>query len=486
MKLKSPSKMAPFWMRLDASWLPFADAATPELPMRSLLRLSLFQVTVGLALALMIGTLNRVMIVELRVSAALVSLMIAVPLLLAPARAIIGFRSDHHRSAFGWRRVPFIWFGTMGQFGGFAIMPFALIVLSGHVRTHIGPAIGDIGAALAFLMVGLGMHTVQTAGLALATDLAPEAARPRVVAMLSSGLLVGMIGGALIYGALLTPFSLVRLIQVLQGTAAITMILNGVAMWKQEPRRSDSQVAALTTTAGERTLRHAWTLFRTQPRAIRRLVTIGLGTLAFSMQDILLEPYGGQILHLAVGQTTALTAMLAVGAGIAFVFGGKRLARGADPYRLAALGAIIGLVAFCAVIFSSPLNLPPLFAAGVFLVGLGGGLFLLGTLSDAMGRVVGGMSGLALGAWGAVQALAVGCAIATAGLLRHLVGALAQSGALGPAINGQASGYLAVYEVELLLLFITLIAIGPLVRRDEPGQIIAKTSRPARSLSAQL
>ncbi|OZB40644.1 MAG: MFS transporter [Acidiphilium sp. 34-60-192] len=449
--------MAPFWMRLDASWLPFADAATPELPMRRLLRLSLFQVTVGLALALMIGTLNRVMIVELRVSAALVSLMIAVPLLLAPARAIIGFRSDHHRSAFGWRRVPFIWFGTMGQFGGFAIMPFALIVLSGHVRTHIGPAIGDIGAALAFLMVGLGMHTVQTAGLALATDLAPEAARPKVVAMLSSGLLVGMIGGALIYGALLTPFSLVRLIQVLQGTAAITMILNGVAMWKQEPRRSDAQVAVLTATAGERTLRHAWTLFRTQPRA-----------------------------HLAVGQTTALTAMLAVGAGIAFVFGGKRLARGADPYRLAALGAIIGLFAFCAVIFSSPLNLPPLFAAGVFLVGLGGGLFLLSTLSDAMGRVVGGMSGLALGAWGAVQALAAGCAIATAGLLRHLVGALAQSGALGPAINGQASGYLAVYEVELLLLFITLIAIGPLVRRDEPGQIIAKTSRPARSLSAQL
>ena len=473
-------------MRLDASWLPFADAATPELPMPRLLRLSLFQVTVGLALALMIGTLNRVMIVELRVSAALVSFMIAVPLLLAPARAIIGFRSDHHRSAFGWRRVPYIWFGTMGQFGGFAIMPFALIVLSGHVRTHIGPAIGDIGAALAFLMVGLGMHTVQTAGLALATDLAPEAARPKVVAMLSSGLLIGMITGALVYGVLLSPFSLVRLIQVLQGTAAITMILNGVAMWKQEPRRSDAEVTALTASAGERSLRHAWSLFRGQPRAIRRLVTIGLGTLAFSMQDILLEPYGGQILHLAVGQTTALTAMLATGAGLAFVFGGKRLARGGDPYRLAAAGALIGLFAFCAVIFSSPLDLPPLFAAGVFLVGLGGGLFLLGTLSDAMGRVVGGMSGLALGAWGAVQALAAGCAIALAGIVRHVIGTLATAGAFGPAINSPAAGYLAVYEIELLLLFITLIAIGPLVRRREANPTSLPPSHSARSLTAQL
>ncbi|MDX5932135.1 hypothetical protein [Acidiphilium acidophilum] len=55
-------KMTPFWMKLDTSWLPFADAATPELPMRRLLRLSLFQLTVGMSAALMIGTLNRVMI----------------------------------------------------------------------------------------------------------------------------------------------------------------------------------------------------------------------------------------------------------------------------------------------------------------------------------------------------------------------------------------------------------------------------------------
>ncbi|MDE2328038.1 MAG: PucC family protein, partial [Rhodospirillales bacterium] len=81
-------------MRLDASWLPFANAATPELPLPRLLRLSLFQLTVGLAAALLIGTLNRVMIVELHVAAALVSSMIALPLLLAPARALIGFRSD--------------------------------------------------------------------------------------------------------------------------------------------------------------------------------------------------------------------------------------------------------------------------------------------------------------------------------------------------------------------------------------------------------
>ena len=164
------------WGRLGPRFLPFADAATPELPLGRLLRLSLFQVSVGMALALLNGTLNRVMIVELSVPTWLVSLMVALPLVFAPFRALIGFKSDTHRSVLGWRRVPYIWMGTLMQFGGFAIMPFALLVLTGEGN---GPAIyGDIGAALAFLLVGAGLHTTQTAGLALATDLAPEESRP--------------------------------------------------------------------------------------------------------------------------------------------------------------------------------------------------------------------------------------------------------------------------------------------------------------------
>ncbi len=110
------------WLRLGSRYLPFADAATPDLPLSRLLRLSLFQVSVGMTLVLLVGTLNRVMIVELEVPATLVATMIAVPLLFAPFRALIGFRSDTHRSALGWRRVPFIYRGTMLQFGAQSII----------------------------------------------------------------------------------------------------------------------------------------------------------------------------------------------------------------------------------------------------------------------------------------------------------------------------------------------------------------------------
>ncbi len=208
--------MSPFravLQKLGPRFLPFADAATPQLPLGRLLRLSLFQVTVGMALVLLNGTLNRVMIVELSVPAWLVALMIAMPLVFAPFRALLGFKSDTHRSLLGWKRVPYIWFGTLLQFGGLAIMPFALILLSGD--TQGPPILGKLAVALAFLLVGAGLHTTQTAGLALATDLAPEDKRPRVVAFLYVMLLLGMTVSAVLLGRLLEHFSQVRLIEVI-------------------------------------------------------------------------------------------------------------------------------------------------------------------------------------------------------------------------------------------------------------------------------
>jgi len=227
------------WIGLGTRFLPFADAATPDLPLPRLLRLSLFQVSVGMSLVLLVGTLNRVMIVELGVPASLVAVMLALPLLFAPFRALIGFRSDTHRSALGWRRVPFVYKGTMVQFAGLALMPFALLVLSGQGNAGQAPAwVGQLAAGVAFLLVGAGIHITQTAGLALATDLAPVESQPRVVGLMYVMLLLGSIVSALIFGWLLTDFTAGRLIQVIQGSALATIILNGVAVWKQEPHSS--------------------------------------------------------------------------------------------------------------------------------------------------------------------------------------------------------------------------------------------------------
>ena len=446
------------WILLGPRFLPFADAATAELPLGRLLRLSLFQVSVGMALVLLNGTLNRVMIVELDVPASLVAVMVALPLVFAPFRALLGFRSDNHRSLLGWRRVPYIWMGTLLQWGGLGIMPFALIVLSGDSN---GPAfVGPLAAGLAFLLVGAGLHVTQTAGLALATDLAPAESRPRVVALLYVMLLFGMVGSSLAFGALLDSFSQFRLIQVIQGAAVVTLALNVVALWKQEAR----DPAKTAFDRPQPAFLETWREFSRNERASRLLVAVGLGTAAFGMQDILLEPYGGEILLLSVGATTALTALLAAGALVGFAIAGRSLGRGVDPHRLAAVGALAGVAAFTAVIFAAPLESPALFRAGTALIGFGGGLFSVSLLTAAMALVRDGQSGLALGAWGAVQATAAGGAIALGGALRDSVSSIAAQGHLGPALVGPTTGYGVVYLIEILLLFATLAAIGPLVR----------------------
>jgi BCD family chlorophyll transporter-like MFS transporter len=450
--------------RISARFLPFADAATGELPLGRILRLSLFQVSVGMAVVLLNGTLNRVMVIELGQAAWLVALMVSLPLLFAPLRALIGFRSDYHRSVLGWRRVPYIWFGTLAQFGGLAIMPFALIVMSDPAA---GPAwLGPAASALAFLLVGAGLHTVQTAGLALATDLASDTARPRVVALLYVMLLVGMIISSLGFAFILDAFSQVRLIRVIQGAALLTMVLNIIALWRQESRNP-----ALTRPDRARPgFRESWRALCAQGRTVRLLLAVGLGSLGFSMQDILLEPYGGQVLGLSVGATTGLTAILATGMLAAFVLASQQLSEGRDPIRLAAYGAVCGIFAFAAVVIAAPLDSATLFRLGTALIGFGGGLFAIGTLTAAMELGSQGNAGLALGAWGAVQATATGVAIAAGGALRDSIGHIAADGGLGASLTGPAVGYSAVYHLEILVLFVALAVIGPLVRRSgEPG-----------------
>jgi MFS transporter, BCD family, chlorophyll transporter len=448
---KTHSPWAKSLANLGPKFLPFADAASDDLPLSRLLRLSLFQVSVGMAMVMLVGTLNRVMIVELKVSATLVSLMVALPLLIAPLRALIGFRSDNHRSQLGWRRVPYIWMGSLMQFGGFSIMPFALLVLAGAGQSSQAPVwVGLVGAAGAFLFVGIGMHTVQTAGLALATDLVPPERQPQVVGLMSVMQLVGMIGSALALGHWLRDYSPGQLIRVVQAVAVMTLVLNVVALWKQEPRSRLRKPGVPV----EQTFGQAWHLFCQGPNTRRRLLAVGLGTMAFTMEDVLLEPYGGEILSLSVSTTTWLTANLALGGLMGFAWASRVLSRGGDAYRMASWGAWVGLPAFVAVIASAPLAMAPLFALGIFLIGLGGGLFAHGTLTATMQMAPPEHIGLAMGAWGAVQATAAGVGMALGGLVRDGV-------ALG---SSSVMGYAAVYGLEILLLVLSLWALAPLQR----------------------
>ena len=442
-------KISAFGMK----YLPFADAASEAVPLSRLLRLSLFQVTVGMALVLMVGTLNRVMIVELSVPATLVGAMLALPLVFAPFRALIGFKSDNFKSALGLRRLPYIFKGTMLQFGGFAIMPFALLVLSGYGKAAQAPHwIGEVAAALAFLLVGAGVHMVQTVGLALATDLVEEQDQPKVVGLMYVSLLAGMILSAFVYGAALETYSPLRLIQVIQGSAVLTVILNGLAMWKQEAR---DRVRGNAPRGPDPSFGQAWARLSERPGMMRLLAIIAFGTAGFGMADVLMEPFGGQVLQMSVAETTRLTVYLALGTLVGFTMASRWIGRGARPIDVAIYGAVIGLPAFGLIILSAHLLSAAVLIVATLGAGFGAGLFGHGTLTTTMRSAPREQIGLSLGAWGAVQTTSAGASIAVGGFLRDRL----QSGSAGVH---SSEAYLPVFLLEIGLLVLALLLAFPI------------------------
>jgi BCD family chlorophyll transporter-like MFS transporter len=178
--------------------------------------------------------------------------------------------------------------------------------------------------------------------------------------------------------------------------------------------------------------------------------------MAFTMEDVLLEPYGGEILGLDVSSTTYLSATLALGSLIGFVWASHALSKGLDAIRMSAWGAWIGVPGLLLVILAQPLAWTPLFVVGVGLIGLGAGLFGHGTLTATMQRSSRDEVGLALGAWGAVQATAAGLALALGGILRDFIASMTSSW----------TGYCFVYSIEVLMLVVTLVVMRGMTQRS--------------------
>ena len=444
--------------KISKNILPFSDAGSTNFSLFQLLRLSLFQISVGMATVMLAGTLNRVMIVELLVPASLVAIMIAIPVLIAPLRTFYGHKSDTYKSFIGWKRIPYMWFGSLFQFGGLAIMPFAIIILSGDQT--VGPSwAGEVLVAIAFLFTGIGMHITQTVGLALAADRATKENRPRVVALLYFMFLFGMGISAVVIGILLADFSKLRLIQVVQGSAVLTLILNLVAVWRQEQIIINNQ----KNDKSEKFFL-SWKKFISDRKTNSLIWVVFWGTLAFSMQDVLLEPYGGQILGLSVSETTNLTGLWALGALLGLALAANNSKKTVSSVSNAMTALLIGIVGFSAIIFSSPMQFPFLYFLGTLFIGFGTGLFSVSLLIIAMAlsSKTNLGSGFILGSWGAAQAIGAGLGIAVGGILRDVVNKIALSGYLGSTFENNSIGYIFVYHLEILFIFITLIVLGML------------------------
>lgn len=412
------------------------------------LRLGLIQFGIGLSLAPISGTLNRVLITDLNIPAVAVGFLIALHYFVSPIRVLIGYRSDQARAAGVWR-TPYVVFGVMLTFGGLCCAPFALILLSGEGFISFWPAL--FICTLIFTAYGAGINIVETIYLALVSDITPPNQRGRVIIVLWVMLIMGTVVSAVIVSAALVDYNHQLLIQVMQTSAVIFVLLTVIALWGQERLRSDGKIISSIETVRVRlTLWESVRILGSQPALKRLFALIFLATMAFATHDVLLEPYGGQVLGMSVSSTMQLTAlwgmMTMVGVGTA----GWLLWRKQAPVALIGLGCIIGLIGFGAISYSNPSPFVSTFHFGVAFVSLGRGAFLVGSVVLVMSLTDVGHAGLLLGTWGIVQAMAQGFGTIGGGLARDLA----------QRFTGDvAIGYTFVYMSSLFLLLIVVLLL---------------------------
>jgi MFS transporter, BCD family, chlorophyll transporter len=423
----------------------------------AIFRLGLFQFGMGVSLAPITGTLNRVLVSELQIPAVAVGVLIAIHYFVSPVRALIGFRTDEQRAQGHWR-TPYLVLGMMLTYGGLACAPFALILLSGDGSMPFWVAF--LVCFLIFGVYGIGVNIAETAYLAIVRDVTPPKERGLVLASLWTMLILGMIVGAVVIGLLLQDYSHFLLIRVMQGSAVVFLFLAIVAMIGQERLQPNGRL--VTPVGGEYVrapLQQQLRLLGSQ-RTLRGLfLVLFLATAAFACHDVLLEPYGGEVLGLSVTATTELTALWGVAMLCGVAGAGYLIWKRTAPLALIASGCTGAGLGFMVISVASDQTLLGPFCAGVALIGAGRGMFLVGSIALVMALSDAAHAGLFLGLWGVMQALAQGLGTIVSGLTRDLVNA---------SLGGVAHGYTVVWVSACLLL---LLSLGLLYALRLPRQL---------------
>jgi len=418
---------------------------------KRLLRLSLFQLGLGFSVVVFNGALNRVLIAEEQIPAGIVGWLLSLGLFVAPVRALMGFRSDREKKTFGYRRLPYAWYGTMMVFCGLSAAPFSLLLLSkaSQLNSDVPFPVAIFFCTLIFLLYALGTHVGQTGYLALVTDLTPKHERSRAMVLLWIALIIGQIISAFVIGFFLEDFHPIKLIQVMQSASVIFLVLAVTAIWKQDrPVELEDDAEDFSS--------QIWALLSARKMRLF-FAMLFFGTLGLTAQDILLEPYGGQVLGMSVAATTRLTALWGIGMLIAMLIAWQVMPRLDSPLPVTLVGCLVGLAGFALITAASTAKSVVMFAAGAGVVGIASGLFLISTLSLIAYLADIKTAGMYVGVWGLVQTSAAGFAALAGSNLRDVVARLT---------SDVARGYTAVYMAEMGLIVIALAMLALIPRES--------------------
>ena len=431
----------------------------PPLGWLGIVRLGLVQSAIGAIVMLCTSLLNRVMVVEYALPAALPAGLVAWHYAVQLSRPAWGHGSDR-----GARRTPWIVLGLATLATGAIAAVGALSLLASHSVWGLPLAI------LAFSMIGGGVGAAGTSLLALlATRVAPErraAAASITWIMMISGIVVT----AGVAGALIDPFSLPRLAKVVGAIATSAFVIAALGVWGVEGR------PALVQAAASQTVRPRFGVALRQMMAdedARRFTMfVFLSMFAYSMQELILEPFAGLLFAFTPGHSTQLGGiqhagvlggmiLVGVGGSLRQKTGGKRAA---DGMRLWIVGGCAGSALMLVGLILAARTGPgwPI-AANIAALGLANGVFAVAAIGAMMGLAGadgGQREGIRMGVWGAAQAIAFA--------LGGLMGAIGLD--LGRALIGStARTFMIVFAAQAVLFLVAAsLALRSTARRRQP------------------
>ncbi len=405
------------------------------------LRMALFQFGFGLVSVLVLGLLNRVMFAEIGLPATLIGLLLAMPSIVSPLRLWLGYVSDS-RPILGHRRLPYILAGTVLTAVG------VLAGTLGALWIVESTLVGLLVALIAFLIHGMGKNAMGTVFQALIADVFDEQQRPEATAVLKAAFIFGIIGGSVILGRLIEPYSPERLLVVVAGTGGLAVVLSLLGCVAVEP--TGEAVQAVSQRARELPFGPALKATLANPQVRLFFFFIGAALLSTLSQDVFLEPYGATVFGMSVGQTVRLNMYWGTGMLLALMLAGIWLVNRFGRKPVTAVGLAGVAAAFAGIILVGVAGQRAFFIGLVFLLGFASGMVASGTLTMMVDFTTPERAGLLMGTWTIAHQMAQVVGTLMGGILVDTV--LAASGS-------HVAAFSTVFGLEIAMAAFALVLL---------------------------
>jgi BCD family chlorophyll transporter-like MFS transporter len=421
----------------DSPSAPYPETLKPRIDLATMFRLGLFQMGLGIMSLLTLGVINRVMIEELRVTAWIAAGAIAMHQFVSPARIWFGQMSDS-KPLWGHYRTGYIWIGA-GLFTAISFMAVQIVwPLGSSLETILEPPfrIPTMNTylwagvlALVYGIYGLALSASSTPFAALLVDVSDEDNRPKLVSIVWSMLMVGIIIGAIISSVLLKDVTLDTPIEQLQASVnrlfiivpAIVLVLTGIATvgvekkysrfgTRSNPGNRDDQIGlgeALRVLTASRQTGIFFTFLLVM-------------SISLFMQDAVMEPYGGEVFGMAISETTQLNAFFGMGTLIGIASTGFLVVPRLGKQNTTKLGCICAAVCLGLIIMAGFTEKPEMLMGSLVLYGLASGIITTGAISLMLDLTAAETAGTFIGAWGLAQAIARGLSTVSGGAVLDL------------------------------------------------------------------